>query len=263
MLLSPFHAPYIYRISPYINPLCAIIAVYRAFYGISRVWLRWRRDPDPALGQIAPRGSRRWASIILPDLLRSRCGSTGPSCGSPGPWGPPYTPSGSLPGPMASSATLSGRAGRASGSFPALGTDHPVPDHRAGPQAAHGEDRCPRPPPGPLWTRCSVNNVRDQRSPAQGRGQTPTAPIRPKGQMGHLPPTQGQDHARQHHTPPAPLRAGRNVNPVSQKPMRPAVGNHTMIAELSHLPSPHIILRISVNIHGISCFLLAKGREKT
>lgn len=165
-------------------------------------------------------------------------------------------------GQLRPSTTLSGRAGRASGSFPALGTDHPVPDHRAGPQAAHGEDRCPRPPPGPLWTRCSVNNVRDRRSPAKGRGRTPTAPIRPKGQMGHLPPTQGQDHARQHHTPPAPLRAGRSVNPVSQKPIRPAVGNHTMIAELSHLPSLHIILRIIVNMLGISCLFACEGQGK-
>jgi len=80
--------------------------------------------------------------------------------------------------------------------------------------------------------------------------------------MGHLPPTQGQDHARQHHTPPAPLRAGRSVNPVSQKPIRPAVGNHTMIAELSHLPSLHIILRIIVNMLGISCLFACEGQGK-
>lgn len=93
------YTPYIAVYQP---PLCD----YRGISCFFWAWLRWRRDPDPALGQIAPRGSRCWASIIPPDLLRSRCGSTGPSCGSPGPWGPPYTPSGSLPGPMARSGPL-------------------------------------------------------------------------------------------------------------------------------------------------------------
>jgi hypothetical protein len=64
------------------------------------------------------------------------------------------------------------------------------------------------------------------------------------------------------HTPPGPLRAGGSVNPVSQRPMRPTVGNHTMIATLSHLPSLHIISRIIVNLPGISCFFACEEEGK-
>lgn len=155
-------------------------------------------------------------------------------------------------GQLRPSTTLSGRAGRASGSFPALGTDHPVPDHRAGPQAAHGEDRCPHPPPGPLWTPCSVNNVTDRRSPAKGRGRTPTAPIRPNGQMDQ-PPCAGHhpDHTRQPHAnlafrEPASRNARLIPKTQPQNRVRSGPGAHPKPRQGPHSPkrgngppSPH------------------------
>ncbi len=95
-------------------------------------------------GQIVPRGSRRWASATPPGHLRSRCTSKGPPCGPPGPWGQSHTRQAPFPAPRASA----GRAGRASGSLPALG--HPKPQGRTTDpdSAAHRKGSSPHPPTG-------------------------------------------------------------------------------------------------------------------
>ncbi len=122
------------------------------------------------------------------------------------------------------------------------------PPRKPGPPTASDPGRVPYHPPSP------------QRNPGLQYVEERHQNVEHRQTEAERQPTQGQDHLLNRPTGSA---AGRgSVNPVSQKPMRPAVGNHTMIAELSHLPSLHIIFCISVNLRGISCFFACEEEGK-